>query len=87
MLRMTFEPNMKAGEDLMKYGQRSSGEMSTKWRIVKIPTMTEKVAEKVQSSVGGRPLDGGTGVGEMGMDPTSVSRWKQQQGIHNRCVT
>ena len=47
MLRLTFRPRMKAGEDWVEYRKKTSWEMRAKWRKMKFPTMAEKNAEKV----------------------------------------
>ena len=44
---MTLRPRTKTGEDWVDYRKRTSWEMRTKWRKMKLPTMAEKNAGKV----------------------------------------
>ena len=50
--RMTFIQKMKAGEDWVDYRKRALWEMRTKWRMMKLPTVAEKIYGK---GVEGRP--------------------------------
>ena len=47
ILCLTFRLVVKAGEEWVEYRNRTSREMRAKWRMMKLPTMAEKIAEKV----------------------------------------
>ena len=58
ILRLTFRPKRKAGEDWVEYRKRTSGRMRAKWRKMQLATTAQKNVEKVWKTVAWAVYDG-----------------------------
>ena len=58
ILRQTFRPRMRTGEDWVEYRKRSSRARRTKWRKLNLPTMAERNAEHLWKAISWAAYDG-----------------------------
>ena len=81
VLRVTFRPRTKAGEEWVEDRKRNSKEVKAKWRKMQLPTRAVKIAEKVWKTMAWASCDGDVLVMNA---PRSTLRWQMSTWWRNR---